>query len=128
MIGLPPLSRSKGVGRQQHNSLIDYEEALTEITNMCVQYNAEHIWIVGDLNTDIRRSNSPHTLSLLQLIENEQSFLVLNFTDTHVKYTYYNLYLKTCSIMDHAIVSQFLYYQIQSYYTFCEDVDNMSNH
>ena len=53
---------------------------------MCLHHNAEHICIVGDMNTDISRSHSRHTRLLLQFVENEQLYLALNFSDKNVKY------------------------------------------
>ena len=63
------------------NSITDYENVLSDISSLCLHHNAEHICIVGDMNTDISRSYSRHTRLLLQFVENEQLYLALNFSD-----------------------------------------------
>ena len=110
------------------NCITDYENVISEISSLCLHHNAEHICIVGDMNTDISRSHSRHTRLLLQFVENEQLYLALNFSDKNVKYTYYNNYHHMHSIIDHFILSQCLFDLIISYHSICEDVDNMSDH
>ena len=110
------------------NCITDDENVLSEISSLCLHHNAEHICIVGDMNTDISRSHSRHTRLLLQFVENEQLYLALNFSNKNVKYTYYNNYHHMHSIIDHFILSQCLFDLIISYHSICEDVDNMSDH
>ena len=74
------------------NSIAYYENILSEISSLCLHHNAEHICIVGDMNTDISWSHSLHTRLLLQFVENEQLYLALNLSDKNVIYTYYNNY------------------------------------
>ena len=40
------------------NCITDYENVLSEISSLCLHHKAEHICIVGDMNTDISRSHS----------------------------------------------------------------------
>ena len=49
------------------NSITDYENVLSEISSLCLHHNAEHICIVGDMNTDISRSHSRHTRLLWKM-------------------------------------------------------------
>ena len=46
---------------------IEYETVLLEIYTLCIQYNAQHRCIVGDMNTDITRWQSQHTQTLKAL-------------------------------------------------------------
>ena len=103
-----------------------YENVLSEISSLCLHHNAEHICIVGDMNTDISRSHSRHTRLLLQFVENEQLYLALNFSNKNVKYTYYNNYHHMHSIIDHFILSQCLFDLIISYHSICEDLSDHS--
>ena len=70
------------------NSITDYENVLSEISSLCLHHNAEHICIVGDMNTDISRSHSRHTRLLLQFVENDQLYLALNFSDKKMSNTH----------------------------------------
>ena len=63
------------------DSIRDYDNVLSEIPSLCSQHNADHIYIVGDMNTNISRSHYRHTRLLLQFVENNHLYLTLNFSD-----------------------------------------------
>lgn len=111
-----------------YDNRIEYENVLVEISTICIQYDAEYVCIVGDLNTDTTRLHSWHTQSLTQFVNNEGLCFALNYADADVKYTYHNEYHNSFSIIDHFIVSQNLSSAILGYYSICEDVDNVSDH
>ena len=80
------------------------------------------------MNTDLSRSHSWHTQSLLRFIENEDLFITLNHSCADISYSYCNTYTNAFSIIDHIFVSQSLNGYIHKYYSICDEVDNQSDH
>ena len=110
------------------DNLEEYNNVLNEICQICFRYNAENICIVGDINTDLSRSNSWHTQSLLQFIESEELLYAIHHNTANVNYTYVNEFYNTRSTIDHFILSPSLFDIITEYYSICDDIDNFSDH
>ena len=62
---------------------------------ICLNNNAEYVCIAGDMNTDLSRTNSWHTKSVLQFIDNENLYNALHHPRAKVAYTYVNSYTST---------------------------------
>ena len=50
----------------------EFENILSEISMICLNNNVEYVFIAGDMNTDLSRTNSWHTKSVVQFIDNEK--------------------------------------------------------
>ena len=110
------------------NNLEEFENILSEISMICLNNNAEYVCIAGDMNTDLSRTNSWHTKSVLQFIDNENLYNALRHPRAKVAYTYVNSYTSTYSTIDHIFMSKSLSTYIDNYYTLCEEVENQSDH
>ena len=51
-----------------HLSIGKYESVLSEISSLCIKYNAEYVCIGGDFNTQFSRRESLNTKTILQFI------------------------------------------------------------
>ena len=80
------------------------------------------------MNTDLSRSHSWHTRSLLTFIANEDLFITLNHSCADISYSYCNTYTNACSIIDHNICFPELECYIHKYYSICDELDNQSDH
>ena len=47
------------------SNLQEFENIISEISMICLNNNAEYVCIAGDMNTDLSRTNSWHTKSVL---------------------------------------------------------------
>lgn len=110
------------------NNLKDYESILSEISSLCIEYDAHFVCVLGDMNTDFSRVNSRHTQALQQFISYENLCLTLEHPLANISYSYCNTYNNVFSIIDHIFVSQNLSHYIESYYSLCDEVDNQSDH
>ena len=54
---------------------------------ICLNNNAEHVCIAGNMITDLSRTNSWHTKSVLQFIDNENLYNALHHPRAKVAYT-----------------------------------------
>ena len=88
----------------------------------CLNNNAEYVCIAGDMNTDLSRTNSWHTKSVLLFIDNENLYNALHHPRAKVAYTYVNNYTSTYSTIDHIFKSKSLSTCIDNYYTLCEEL------
>ena len=111
-----------------HLSIGKYESVLSEISSLCIKYNAEYVCIGGDFNTQFSRRESLNTKTILQFIGEENLYVPLNHSYANVDYSYSNVSTNTYSIIDHVIVSSNLSDVISSYYIICNDVENQSDH
>ena len=55
--------------------LLLYQDILTQMSVIYTNYNAEHILIAGDMNTDVSRFNSKHTQLLTKFVSKEKNKL-----------------------------------------------------
>ena len=106
----------------------EYDSILSEISALCIKNDVQNLFVLGDKNTDLSRSHSWHTQSLLKFIGNEELFITLNHSCADISYSYCNTYTNASSIIDHLFVSQSLSGYIYKYYTICDEVDNQSDH
>lgn len=106
----------------------EYNDVLSEISQLCLLHNVENLCILGDFNTDLGRENSWHTRSLKQFVRSEKLLFAQHNDVANVRYTYRSRAHDTCSTLDHFIVSPCINDIITAYYSICEDVDNMSDH
>ena len=111
-----------------HLSIGNYESVLSEISSLCIKYNAEYVCIGGDFNTQFSRRESLNTKTILQFICEENLYVPLNHSYANVDYSYSNVSTNTYSIIDPVIVSSNLSDVISSYYSICNDVENQSDH
>ena len=88
-----------------HLSISKYESVLSEISSLCIKYNAEYVCIEGDFNTEFSRRGSLNTKTSLQFIGEENLYVPLNHSYGNVDYSYSNVSTNTYSIIDHVIVS-----------------------
>ena len=66
-------------------NLNEYEDVLSKISQLCIQYNVENVCILGDMNT---QSHSWHTKLLQRFIEHEDLYIALNhYRSANVKYS-----------------------------------------
>ena len=91
-----------------HDNLSEYDAILSEISALCIKNDVQNLCVLGDMNTDLSRSHSWHTQSLLRFIENEDLFITLNHSCADISYSYCNTYTNAFSIIDHIFVSQSL--------------------
>ena len=112
----------------ESENLNEFDNILSEISLLCIKYNAEYVCIAGDLNTDFTRTSSWHTKSMNAFIENENLYAALKHVKTNVDYTYFNDYNSTCSVIDYMFVSHNLSDYINEYYSFNEELENQSDH
>ena len=101
---------------------------LSEISSLCIKYNAEYVCIGGDFNTQFSRRESLNTKTILQFIGEENLYVPLYHSYVNVDYSYSNVSTNAYSIIDHVIVLSNLSDVISSYYSICNDVENKSDH
>ena len=83
----------------ESENLNECDNIMSEISLLCVKYNAEYVCITGDLNTGFTRTSSWHTKFMNTFIKNENLYAVVKHVKTNVDYTYVNDYNSTCSVM-----------------------------
>ena len=86
-----------------HDNLSECSSILSEISALCIKNDVQNLCVLGDMNTDLSRSHSWHTRSLLTFIANEDLFITLNHSCADISYSYCNTYTNACSIIDHNI-------------------------
>lgn len=93
----------------------EYSEVLQEISAIKESNNARFIFIGGDLNTDMSRLNSPHTVMLRQFLEEENLNLAQTHRSSTADYTYESRATGGRSLIDHFLVSDNVYELITVY-------------
>ena len=83
-----------------HNNLSKYDSKLSETSALCIKNNLQNLGVLGDMDTDLSRSHSWHTQSLLKFIENEGIFITLNHSCADISYSYCNTYTNAFSISE----------------------------
>ena len=97
---------------------------LSEISSLCIKYNAEYVCIGGDFNIQFSRRESLNTKTILQFIDKDNLYIPLIHSYANVDYSYSNLSANTYSIINHVLVSSNLSDVISSYYSICNDAEN----
>lgn len=106
---------------------LKYLDMLNEIRHMCVLGDIDRIIVGGDFNTELSRSNSEHTSSLLNFVNTERLCLCKNLSISEVDYTYESFINGVRSTLDHFLVSFNLRDDVVAYRS-KHSVDNMSDH
>ena len=105
------------------DNLSEYDSLFSENSALCIKIDVQNLCVLGDINTDLSRSYSLHTQSLLRFIENEDLFITWNHSCAEISYIYCNTYTNSFSIIDHIFVSQSLSGYIHKY-MICDKFDN----
>lgn len=110
-------------------SVVDdkFSEILDQIRGVWRAKSLDFIIMVGDLNTDLTRQNSFHTLSLINFAEEESLNFGLRHPIANVDYTYESASNNARSLLDHVIVSANIFQRIIEY-SVHHSVDNLSDH
>ena len=103
----------------------DFCTVLSQIECLIEQYPQSQICLGGDFNTDFSRSFA-HSDILSLFCNTNNVFPVISHEDSEVDYTY-NFCMKRFSIIDHFIVSRFIYECICNVQVI-HDADNFSDH
>ena len=109
------------------NNVLIYNDVLCEITSLATSMNIDQIICGGDFNTDVSRTNSLHTKSLLSFAEKEHLKLLYYSSDYNVDFTFESKANHVRSTIDHFLVSQNLADMVTS--ISCDhNIDNLSDH
>ncbi len=103
-----------------------YNNILADISTYCVHNNVEYCIIGGDLNTDVSRINSRHTIALNLFSNEEYLFHCINTALCDIQYTYTGPN-NSFSLIDHFLISERLSTDILSYTTI-DSINNISDH
>jgi hypothetical protein len=106
-----------------------YESVLHDVTTIALEHSADHLIIGGDLNTDLSRSHSLHTMSLKLFVSNEDLVIIDDSLGIpyNVDFTFESTTNASRSILDHFIVSHNIVPHVMSIE--CNhDVNNSSDH
>jgi len=112
-----------------HNGLInvDYDNVLHDINScICNHPTIDHVIIGGDFNTDMSRTQSPHTIALREFCEHEDLLMCASHDTSIIDYTYES-HAGNTSTIDHFLVSHNLWTSIISYEVLHHG-DNLSDH
>ena len=107
----------------------EFEYVLSVISSIQEMYNPDHVIYGGDLNTDLSRSSSVHTLSLNRFC-NEYNIISTNAESCGlqtIEFTYCSDINNSCSVIDHFLLSHDLLEFVSNYKTY-EDINNPSDH
>lgn len=105
-----------------------YREVLTEIESIFDQhYDVDYVILGGDLNTDLSRVQSVHSVLLNDFCLRHDLKFCLNAQNVDVDFTYCNDATGVQSVLDHVIISENLVSSILSYVVL-HDGDNLSDH
>ncbi len=108
-------------------NLNTFEDVLREIIVIATNLNIDNIFCGGDFNTDLSRTNSLHTKSLMSFTENEHLVLLDTLVGFDVVYSYESKATNSRSLLDHFIVSQNITNCVVSVKSDIS-VDNLSDH
>lgn len=109
-------------------SLHSYIDVLSEISVICDKYNAQHICIGGDMNTDLSRVNCHNTEQLSQFKIREHLHFAIEHPLSNVAYTYQSKsHIDIYSIIDHFLLTDYMFSNTQ-HYSVLDDIDNQSDH
>ena len=109
------------------SNVIVFDGVLRDISIAANTLNINHIVCGGDFNTDISRSNSLHTKSLMRFVQNEHMILLDDLPNNSVDYTFESKIDQTRSTIDHFIVSDNVFPDVTT--IFCDhNVHNLSDH
>lgn len=104
-----------------------FDDVLNDINMLISNHSAiNHIIIGGDFNTDLSRTQSPHTIALHDFCEQEVLSMCVNHPQSNIDFTYESS-TGSKSVIDHFMVSQNLSDSILSYQVL-HDGDNLSDH
>ena len=105
-----------------------YREVLTEIESLFDQHcDVDYVILGGDLNTDLSRVQSVHSVTLNGFCLRHDLKLCLNAQNANVDFTYCNEATGVHSVLDHIIISENLVSSVLSYVVL-HDGDNLSDH
>jgi len=105
-----------------------YREILNEIESVInSHHDVDYVLIGGDMNTDVSRTRSGHSLLLKEFCDSLGLRLCLSSPNSSIDFTYYNEASGSHSILDHFIVSENLFHSIESY-SCLHRGDNLSDH
>jgi hypothetical protein len=110
-----------------YHNLAEYQSVLDEVSQLCIEYNADTFVIAGDFNTDMSRQNSLHTNALQTYLTNECCKSCLDCRDSSINYTFESKINGSRSTLDHCIVSEDLFHQVLQY-SVRHEGDNLSDH
>ena len=108
-------------------NLAAFNEVLDEISDICVQYDTNQIIVGGDLNTDLNRNASLHSISLRRFLSQESMKSGLQHVLSDVDFTFMSKISHDRSIIDHFLMTENLFNTICMYRSLHEG-DNLSDH
>ena len=95
-----------------------YIDVLSKRSHIRSNYlDVNHTIIAGDLNTEMTRRNSLHTIAFEEYLKNEGLLLCSSCTDDEVLITYMNEFTGSRSKLDHLIISECLSSEVCHYYS-----------
>ena len=104
-----------------------YDNVLQDIRNICNRYgHIDYVMVGGDLNTDIYRHNSLHTLSLSEYCNNDDLVCVTRTLHVDNEFTYESS-TGSRSFFDHFLISDSLIHIFDGI-DILHDGDNLSDH
>ena len=97
-----------------NTNLLEYSNALNDITTICNSVDVNYVIVGGDFNTDLKR-RSYFTRSLNKYIDNNNLYFCVNDHCNTVQYTYYSKSSDSRSLIDHFAVGNNMSEVIASY-------------
>ena len=104
-----------------------YRDTLLEISSVLTSATNDEIVIGGDFNTDFSRTSSHNTQTLNEFIDNEELLQCDTLQYADIPYTFASKINGVRSYVDHSVVSDYIYGNINLYETM-DDGDNLSDH
>ena len=108
------------------DNFCEFQDILSEISTLCIKYNASYVCFGGDLNTDFSRNGSPQTKELNNFIASE-NLISCSKLKGSIDYTFECCVTSRRSLIDHILVSENMKDILDDCYMF-DDVSNGSDH
>lgn len=105
------------------NNVSEFDDALLSVSTIARDRGIDHVIYGGDYNTDFRRHDSLHTISLRRFMRDETLIEPVNRID----YTYESMATGHRSLIDHFLISSNLIDHVTDYRV-SHAVDNFSDH
>ena len=112
-----------------HNRDAQFEntaDILNTVSRIVNEQNCDMNVVGGDLNAHLTR-NTPHVLAVKHFVNNNRLHIGLDHTLAEVDFTFHSLANKTNSLIDHFLLCDYLFANINCY-AIIDSVDNMSDH
>ena len=106
---------------------IQSHEVLDEISEICVQHDTNQFIVGGDLNPDLSRNASLHSISLRRSMSQESRKSGLQHVLSDVDFIFTSEIRHDRSIIDHFLMTENLFNTI-CMYTSLHEGDNLSDH